>query len=152
METNKVTTPSCIANDAGKAQYNISLALDLRQIRKPGTYKIETFDKETSTAFHFKITFSTAPYVCPRRETEEERHQRIEVRKAADKAKRYQNLNYAFEKTARQGKAPLSMMAKAIGVSKKSIRRYIHEFSDEFHIKNSTITRLSEADHDHFKL
>ena len=148
METNetiKTTTPSGIRSDAVKVQYNISITLDLRQIRNPGTYELDTFDENTSTAFHFTLNYSSVPYTAHRRESLEEMQQRLEARKASDKLKRHQELTRAYDKTAKHGRASLSEMAEAARVSTKSIRRYVSEFSGEYKLKAGVVTRLMEA-------
>lgn len=152
MENNKTikaTTPSGIRHDAVKAQYNISLALDLRQIRNPGTYELDTFDEKTSTAFHVTLNYSSVPYTAHKRESLEDMQQRIEARKAADKAMRLQKLTKAYEKTAKHGRASLSEMAEIVRVSTKSIRRYVREFSGEYKLKASVVTRRMEVENEH---
>ena len=122
---------------------NITLNLDLRQIRKPGTYVLETVDEATSSVYTFTLNFNSAPRVCNRAETPEEKNQRVEKQKKTCRAKKYKTLINAFEGCATSGRADLSEMARLGNVSAKYIRRYVHEFLNEFSLKKNCVTRLN---------
>ncbi len=136
-----------LVNDATSEEMrsarNITLNLDLRQIRKPGTYVLETVDEATSTVYTFTLNFNSAPRVCNRVETPEEKNQRVEKHKKTCRSKNYKILISSFEGCASSGRADLSEMARLGNVSTKSIRRYVHEFSDEFSLKKNYVTRLN---------
>lgn len=127
---------------------NITLNLDLRQIRKPGTYVLQAEDKETLAVYTLTLNFTTAPRIT-KNETREERERRIESQRLRSKEKKHDTLVRTFEGTATSGKAWLYEMARVANVSARTIRRYIHEFSDEFRVKKDCVTRLNgEANND----
>ena len=129
-------------NEEARSVRNITLNLDLRQIRKPGTYVLETVDEVTSTVHTFTLNFTSAHRVCNRIETPEEKNQRVEKQKETCRAKKYKTLISTFEGCATSGRADLSEMARLGNVSTRSIRRYIREFSNEFSLKKNCVTRL----------
>lgn len=129
----------------GKDVRNISLNLDLRQIRKPGTYVIKAEDKVTSEVYTFTLNYRTAPYVCVRKETEDERKHRIENQKLIDKTNRHSTLAKSFDATAVSGRALISDMAHVAKSSERTVRRYVREFSDEFRVKGGWVTKLNGA-------
>lgn len=126
----------------GEGMRSVSLTLDLRQVRRNGTYVLETVDKENCTCYTFTLNFNSAPWVYKSAETPEEKNQRLETQRDTYRAKKYNTVVRAFESCASSGRASLFEMAKAGNVSTKSIRRYDHEFSDDFSLKKNVVTRL----------
>ena len=125
-----------------KSVRSITLSLDLRQTRKPGTYAIQAEDKETSMVYTFTLNFNSEPYAWNRVETQEEKDRRIEKQRRTYRAKKYRILIDSFRCCASEGRSDLSEMARLGNVSARTIRRYIHEFSDEFRVKKDCVARL----------
>ena len=61
--------------------------------------------------------------------------------KRTSESERHNRLITAFEICCEDGQSGLNDMAEYLGISSKSMRRYIEEFSDEFEVKNSKVRR-----------
>lgn len=65
--------------------------------------------------------------------------------KRTTKDDRKHNLDSSFNVCVENGIAKLIDMAEYIGLSDKSIRRYVKEFSDEYRLENGVVVRLCQS-------